>query len=228
MKTMQMLTFRNWKTTATIITLGALALMLTTGAGKPPKGPSPIPLRVTIESFGALVGDGLGEYRSGEKGVTAVFTADQGRFSFDTGTRRKANVTIPDFLDQGNYRVSFLLSNAEQDPNVNTDPDPNWHDLHLDQLPIGESLPVGLLFTITTSPSDTGSWRVAFGDYPEATEQNSFPCAGAAPAWVTRVSDTEWTLVADDTANHCLTHGHIDDRDFPPIAFPFAMTLRLK
>lgn len=77
---------------------------------------------------------------------------------------------IPGFLNQGNYGVSFLISRDVQDPNVNTNPDPNWQDLDLDQLVIGTSTPVGLYFTITTSPSDTGSWRVAFGDYPQATQ----------------------------------------------------------
>jgi hypothetical protein len=50
---------------------------------------------------------------------------------------------------------------------------------------------------------------------------------------VTRIDANTWTFVADDTANHCLTHGFIDDLDCSPeplgcnrIAFPFAMTLR--
>lgn len=43
---------------------------------------------------------------------------------------------------------------------------------------------------------------------------------------MTRIDLNTWMFVANDTANHCLTHGFIDDRDFPQIAFPFAMTLR--
>jgi hypothetical protein len=129
--TMQIIQWKHWKTTSTLLTIGALVLIFTTGAGKPPKGPSDIPLRVTIESFGLVASDGKGEYRNGDKGVIAVFTAGQGRFSFDTGNRRNADVTIPGFLNQGNYRVNLLVSRDVQDPNVNTNPDPNWHDLDL-------------------------------------------------------------------------------------------------
>jgi hypothetical protein len=224
-KTTQYL-FRTNSTVTTLLTIGTLVLIFTTGAGKPPNGASDIPLRVTIESFGMVAGDGNGEYRNGEKGVAAVFTGGQGRFYFDTGNRRGLNVIIPGLLEPGNYRVSFFISRGVQDPNVNTNPDPNWHDLDLDQIAIGASVPVGLLFTITASSSDTGSWRVAFGDYPLATEQNFFPCAAAAPAWVTRVDAITWRFQSDDNETHCLTHGLIDDRDFPKIAFPFAITLR--
>jgi len=229
--TIQTTKAKAWKATVTLLTIGALAATFSANAGKPPRGPSDVPLRVTIDSVGELASDGLGEYRNGEKGVTAVFTASQGRVSFDTGTRRRAYVGLGGYLNQGYYRINFLLSKAVQDPDVNTNPDQNWQDLHLDQLPITwppTSVPVGLYFTITTSPSDTGNWRVAFGDYPLETALNSFPCAGAAPAIVTRVDSSTWTLEADDTDNHCLTHGFIDDRDFGQIAFPFKMTLSLQ
>ena len=228
---MEIIQLKSLKPRTTLTTLGALALILTTGASKPPTGPSDIPLLVTIETLGNVAGDGSGEYRNANNGVIAVFTGAQGRFRFDTGTRRKSNVVIPGFLGQGNYRVQFLISAAQQDPNVNTNPDPHWHDLHLENLALNTPTPVGLQFIVTTSPSDTGSWYVDFGDYPLATSQNSFPCGGATPAVVTRLDANTWTFEAfnvpdsDLDNDHCLYHGFIDGYK-GLVGFSFKMTLR--
>ncbi|MSU63146.1 MAG: hypothetical protein EXS31_12260 [Pedosphaera sp.] len=69
--TMQQITnWKNWKAMTALLTLATVALTLTTGAGKLPPGPSDIPLKVTIEAFGLVASDGLGDYRNGEKGVS--------------------------------------------------------------------------------------------------------------------------------------------------------------
>lgn len=222
----QIIQRKTWKATVTLMVLGALASIFTTSAGKPPKGPSDIPLCVTIEPVGTLESDGLGPYCDGQNGVRAVFTADQGRFSFDTGTRRKANVDLGVGLIQGNNRIHFLLSRDQQDPHVN-DPgydDAVWHVLHLEDLPVGSSIPVGILFFI--SPNKGAEWVVGFGDYPMATDVNAWPCNDASPAIVTRIDANTWTLEGGTADDHCLYHGY---GDYPGrIAFPFKMTLRRK
>jgi len=216
---------RNWKPTLAGLTIGMIALTAATGAGKPPKGPTDIPLRVTIEPYGVMESDGLGEYSNGESGVRAVFTAGQGRFSFNTGTRRTADIDLDGGLNPGKYPINFLVSRDEQDPRVN-DPgydDAHWHDLHLDQLPIGESMPVGLLFFI--APKRGSHWVVGLGDYPMATDVNHWPCGEASPAVVTRIDLNTWTLEADTADDHCLYRGF----DFlDSVAFPFRMTMRRK
>jgi hypothetical protein len=215
-----------WKTALTALTLAILSLTEATAAGKPSKGPADIPLCVTIQSQGALGSDGLGEYCNGQNGVKAVFTGDQGRFSFDVGNKRKAHVANLGPLAEGKYRIYFLTSRDQQDPNVNTSPDPGWNNLHLENLPEGSSAYIGLLFFIETSSSDTGDWVVGFGDYPLATQVNAWPCDNATAAVLTRVDANTWTLDAGLMEDHCLYHGY--GNYLGRIAFPFTMTIRRK
>ena len=226
----------NWKATATLLMIVALTLIFTIGATK---APSDIPLRVTIETIGVLASDGF-EYRNGENGVKAVFTGDQGRFSFDIGSKRKAHVSDlvaqSGALSQGYYRIYLTTSRDVQDPNVLTNPDPHWHDLHLETLPIGSSTSVGMLFFIRTSSSDSADWSAGFGDYPLATRVTPGGCDNALPAIVTRMDANTWTLIAYPTTEvagatlmdngHCLYHGV--GNYLGRIEFPFMMTIRRK
>ena len=138
-------------------------------------------------------------------------------------------------LSQGYYRIYLVNSRDIQDPNVLTNPDPHWNDLHLENLQTG-STNTGIFFAIRTSSSDPAYWTAGFGDYPLATPVNPGGCDNALPAIVTRMDANTWTLIAYPTTDvpgatlmdngHCFYHGK--GNLLGRIEFPFMMTIRRK